>query len=70
MNLPGQLDDFEVRRLARDAWRRQLVADAMLEARLAAGAAGPRPQLVIPVQPGRVQLAVPVTLDLFVDGGR
>lgn len=58
------LDDFEVRRLARDAWRRQLAADAMLEARLAAGAAGPRPQLVVPVPPGR-KSSEPVTGDLF-----
>lgn len=62
--IPDLLDDFEVRFRARDAWRRQLAADAMLEARLAAGAAGPRPQLVVPVPPGR-KLPEPVTGDLF-----
>lgn len=64
-DLPPLLDDFQVRSLARDAWRRQLSADAMLEARLAGGAAGPRPQPVV-LKPGRALVAsLPAQPDLF-----
>lgn len=63
VDLPPLLDDFQVRSLARDAWRRQFSADAVLEARLAAGAAGPRPHPVVPV-PAMLSRQV-VQSDLF-----